>query len=87
MAKVVEFDKFKVIKVSAKEMFDAVGSPGICDNCDDRPADGYYIAVLNKWYCKKCFERFKRNAKWYPEDALIEERNFNHYAISLGIDL
>ena len=87
MAKVVEFDKFKVIKESAKEMFDAVGSPGICDNCDEMPSEGYYIAVLNRWFCKKCFERFKRGAKWYPEDALIEDRNFKHYAFCLGINI
>ena len=55
MAKVVEFDEFKVIKASAKEMFEAVGSPGICDNCDEMPSDGYYIAALNRWFCKKCF--------------------------------
>ena len=51
MAKIVEFDRFKVIKASAKEMFDAVGSPGICDYCSERPEHGYYIAVLNKWFC------------------------------------
>ena len=55
MAKVVEFDKFKVIKASAKEMFYAFGSLGICDNCNDVSMDGYYIAVLNRWFCKKCF--------------------------------
>ena len=87
MAKVVEFDEFKVIKASAKEMFDAVGSPGICDNCDEMPSDGYYIAVLNRWFCKKCFERFKRVAKWHPEDAQIEELNFKHYAFCLGINV
>lgn len=87
MAKVVEFDKFKIIKVSAMEMFDAVGSPGICDYCDDKPNEGYYIAVLNQWFCKKCFDRFKENARWYPEDAQIEERNFKHYASCLGINV
>ena len=50
MAKIVEFDRFKVIKASAKEMFEAVGSPGICDYCSERPEHGYYIAVLNKWF-------------------------------------
>ena len=87
MAKVVEFDNFKVIKASAKEMFEAVGSPGICENCGEMQSDGYYIAVLNRWFCKKCFERFKRCAKWYPEDAQIEELNFKHYAFCLGINV
>lgn len=87
MAKVVEFDKFKIIKASAREMLDAVGSPGICDYCDDRPNEGYYIAVLNQWFCKKCFDRFKENARWYLEDAQIEERNFKYYASCLGINV
>lgn len=87
MAKVVEFDRFKVIKASAKEMFEAVGSPGICDYCSERTEHGYYIAVLNKWYCPKCWKEFKKRAVWYPEDAQIEERNFKHYAFCLGINV
>ena len=87
MAKIVEFDRFKVIKASAKEMFEAVGSPGICDYCSERPEHGYYIAMLNKWYCSKCWKEFKKRAVWYPEDAQIEERNFKHYAFCLGINV
>ena len=87
MAKIVEFDRFKVIKSSAKEMFEAVGSPGICDYCSERPEHGYYIAVLNKWFCPKCWKEFKKRAVWYPEDAQIEERNFKHYAFCLGINV
>lgn len=87
MAKIVEFDRFKVIKASAKEMFEAVGSPGICDYCSERPEHGYYIAVLNKWFCPKCRKEFKKRAVWYPEDAQIEERNFKHYAFCLGINV
>ena len=87
MAKIVEFDRFKVIKASAKEMFEAVGSPGICDYCSERHEHGYYIAVLNKWFCPKCWKEFKKRAVWYPEDAQIEERNFKHYAFCLGINV
>lgn len=85
MAKVVEFDRFKVIKASAKEMFEAVGSPGICDYCSERPEQGYYIAVLNQWLCPECFEDFKRNRKWYPEDAVVEQRNYIYYGLLLGV--
>ena len=87
MAKIVEFDRFKVIKASANEMFEAVGSPGICDYCSERPEHGYYIEVLNKWFCPKCWKEFKKRAVWYPEDAQIEERNFKHYAFCLGINV
>lgn len=68
-------------------MFEAVGSPGICDYCSERPEHGYYIAVLNKWFCPKCWKEFKKRAVWYPEDAQIEERNFKHYAFCLGINV
>lgn len=85
MAKVVESYRFKVIKATAKEMFEAVGSPGVCDYCSDCPEHGYYIAVLNKWYCKKCFENFKKRAVWHPEDAIVEERNFEYYSRMLGV--
>ena len=85
MAKVVEFDQFKVIKASAKEMFEAVGSLGICDYCSERPEHGYYIAVLNKWYCPKCWEEFKKRAVWHAEDTRIEQRNFAYYSKKLGV--
>lgn len=85
MAKVVEFDRFKVIKASAKEMFEACGSPGICDNCIGRPERGYYVAVLNRWLCPKCWDEFKEHAVWYPEDAEVENRNFEVYSKLLGV--
>ena len=87
MAKIVEFDRFKVIKASAKEMFEAVGSPGTCDYCSERPEHGYYIAVLNKWFCPKCWKEFKKRAVWHPDDAMIEDRNFTYYGLALCIDM
>ena len=87
MAKIVEFDRFKVIKASAKEMFEAVGSPGTCDYCSERHEHGYYIAVLNKWFCHKCWKEFKKRAVWNPEDAMIEDRNFTNYGLALCIDM
>lgn len=87
MALVVNFGRFKVIEVSALEMSEAVGSLGICDYCNKRSRNGYYIAVLNKWYCPKCWEEFKKRAVWHPEDAMIEDRNFTCYGLALGIDM
>lgn len=67
----IEFSKFKIIECTAAELMSAFGtSVCLCDYCgkpqlgDDL---GYYIAVLNKWYCKDCFNEFKKWAKWYPE--------------------
>lgn len=87
MEKIVEFGRFKVIKASAKEMFEAVGSSGTCDYCSERPEHGYYIAVLNKWFCPKCWKEFKKRAVWNPEDAIIEDRNFTYYGLAIGIDM
>ena len=46
---------------------------------------GCYIAVLNHWYCKKCYEEWVASTEWYPEDADVERRNFNFYAPRLGV--
>ena len=87
MAKQIEFKKFLIIECTDLEIHNACGGPGICDNCNDSSMTGYYIAVLNRWLCPECFERWKRYAKWYPEDAEIENKNFNFYAPRLGIKI
>lgn len=90
MAKQIECGKFLIIECTAKELREATGQSLVrCDWCDDIALasnyKGYYIAVLNQWFCKKCFEEWKKRAVWYPEDADIERRNFEFYAPRLGI--
>lgn len=85
MARRIEFDKFLIIECTAVELSQAVGSPGICDYCGKPAANGYYIAVLNRWYCEDCFEDWKMTAHYYPEDADVENRNFDCYAFLLGL--
>ena len=56
MAKVYENKKgFKVIQATRGEMICALseyGCVGICDSCGSSNCqDGFYIAVLNCWYC------------------------------------
>ena len=90
MAKKIDFGKFLVIECTAGELMDAVGSDiCICDSCG-RPNfisdKGYYIAVLNQWFCKKCFGEWSARARWYPGDAKIERRNFDFYAPRFGIE-
>lgn len=87
MARQIEFGKFLIIECAASEMYLACGSPGICDYCTASPGRGYYIAVLNRWFCPKCFEEWKEGAHWYLEDADIERRNFEFYAPRLGISV
>lgn len=85
MAKRVEFGKFLIIECSAKELRQVTGQPIImCDFCANvalaHNYKGFYVAVLNQWICKKCFEDWKRHAHWYSEDASIENKNFEFYA-------
>lgn len=74
---VKENDKgFKVIEMSMVEVNELLGGYGICDFCNKASFTGYYIAVLNSWYCPECYEDFLKKAKRYDEDIPIEERNF-----------
>ncbi len=87
MAKQIEFGKFLIIECTVVELYVACGGAGICDNCANTPGRGYYIAVLNRWFCPKCFEEWKERAVWYPEDAPIERKNFEFYAPRLGVNV
>lgn len=89
MAKQVEQGKFLVIECTAGELMNAVGTDlCMCDWCNKGclPSDkGYYIAVLNQWYCEKCYTEWAESAVWYPEDADVQHKNFEFYAPLLGI--
>lgn len=91
MAKRIKAGKFLFIECSAGELMDAVGSDiCICDWCGNAflPSDkGCYIAVLNQWYCKKCYEEWIACAEWYPEDVDVERRNIELYARRFNIML
>jgi len=60
MAKIKENEKgFKVIEVTANEMI-TIGCGNICDHCGEPHfGTGYYIAVLNRWFCSTCYD------EWY----------------------
>ena len=54
----------------------------VCDDCiKDIGKDDtcYYIAVLNRIFCKDCYEEWLANATYYEEDADTEFRNFAVY--------
>ncbi len=90
MAKVYENEKgFKVIEVTAREML-KIGCGDICDNCGEQQLDGgYYIAVLNQWFCPTCFETWYDYAINYASrgnaDARVEKHNFEFYKNLLGL--
>ena len=60
-----------------------------CDFCmnndfqQDEPV--YYVAVLNKILCKKCFDRFMSDQVRHREDVHIEERNYNNIKTALSL--
>jgi hypothetical protein len=82
MAKIVENEKgFKVINVSLSELHEKLGGLGICDWCNMASQEGYLVAVLNHWYCPKCYQEWIEDEDTirYEEDAPIENRNFERY--------
>lgn len=80
MAKKVDNEKgFLVIEVSATECAEVFGGLGICDSCNSFDLKGYYVAVLNCWYCQKCYKEWIERAKRYVEDIPFEQRQFDHY--------
>lgn len=89
MAKKIENKKgFLVLEISRDELIDKLGeygSTGICDYCASTPKIGYYIAVLNQWYCPKCYEDFIRTGKRYEEDVPFERKNFDLYCQIFGV--
>lgn len=72
---------FLVMEVSQQELLSALGEMtlGRCDCCFDAPEIGYYIAVLNQWFCKECYDKWLQTAEYYPEDRRVELRNYEYY--------
>lgn len=80
MAKQVKNKKgFKVIKLNILEVLQLWGKNGglgICDKCLSFNMDGYFIPVLNRYYCRRCYKSWLNRAKYYPEDATFESEVF-----------
>lgn len=71
------------IEGGALDGFDLISFGGggylVCDNCNGDISEDdtcYYVSVLNMVLCKKCFEEWSEDAKWYESDAPIERRNY-----------
>lgn len=90
MAKIVNNDKgFKIIEVSARELF-KIGCGNICDHCGETYfGTGYYVAVLNRWFCPACYEIWYKDATNYATehnaDGRVEAKNFAFIKMLLGI--
>lgn len=64
----------------------------ICDNCNEllnvhpkKHLIVYYVAVLNRLFCDKCYKEWYARATRYNEDIPYEERYFNKYAKKLNL--
>ena len=78
----IQNDKgFLVMEVSREELMNALGeyTEGVCDYCLSSPENGYYVAVLNQWFCKECYDKWYKSATNYPEDRGCEIRNYVKY--------
>lgn len=64
----------KVIKMRTTELIRI--SPYSIGVCMKRVKTGYYVAVLNRYICEACYQKFIQRAKHYPEDDRIENRNY-----------
>ena len=87
MATIIKNKKgFKVIQIGYFEMVGLTGnSEPVCDNClDAKVNQGFYVAVLNQWFCKKCYEKWYKTAINYEQDLSVEMQKFNHYITALS---
>lgn len=53
----------------------------VCDSCNEEITDAekcYYVAVLGRIFCEKCFEEWIADATYYESDRPYEERNFDY---------
>lgn len=69
---------FKILSIGRNELRQAIGGRGVCDYCSEKPIEGYYIAVLNSWYCPKCYHEWITINTYDEEDRPFEERNYQH---------
>lgn len=80
MAKQWNNDKgLLVIKMSWREYVAITDSFGLCDCCGTQRFDegGFYVALVNDWYCKTCYDAYISGAKRYSVDREKERLNYN----------
>lgn len=90
MARIVKnYKGFKILEIKREEMLDKLsryGSLGICDSCMRPASVGYYIAVINQWFCEDCYKDFLKTIDRYEEDERIENKNFEHYCKIFNVE-
>lgn len=58
---------------------------GFCSCCGTQvfDEDGYYVAVVDDWYCKTCFDAFYSGATHFSVDLAKERSNYNKMVVLL----
>ena len=59
----------------------------ICDMCNRPASVDYYVAVINQWMCKDCYNDFVKSIDRYKEDMEIESRNFDRYCSLFNVKM
>lgn len=71
---------FLILRVKNEELAKATNQGYcVCDSCFSSPDEGYYVAVLNMWFCPKCYVKWKKTAIRYSEDIPVETKNYRRY--------
>ena len=70
---------FLIIKMSWREYVAATDTFGFCSCCGTQsfPEDGYYVAMVNDWYCKTCYDAYISGATHFKVDLEKERLAFN----------
>ncbi len=78
---------FMILRVFRNELEEATNQKRcVCDDCLSSPEYGYYVAVLNRWLCPKCYSHWVATATRYREDIPVEEKNYKFYRNLLNFD-
>lgn len=52
-----------------------------CGSVDTKKV--YYLPLLHKIYCVKCFNSWSETASYFPEDSLYEKSEFDRLGIAI----
>lgn len=81
MAEILQNNKrYCLIKMTWAEYVATTDTWGMCDCCGkyDANEEYYYVAMVNDFYCKTCFEAWYNSQKYLsPSDYKKERENFN----------
>lgn len=86
--------KFLIIKLTPEEALNkcyfGYSCELICDDCNKDITNDkfvYYVPVLNRCLCEKCYDDWYSHATRYEEDIDYEIDYYNMYADVLGLEM